>query len=105
MGFYVATKGAVKLHVGMNHKGNLPEFVTITDGKKHDVTAGRRIDFPKHSIVAMDRGYTDYEWFKQLSEKDIYFVTRLKKNAQFRVVERREVNRDTGLTSDCQFAP
>lgn len=94
------TKGAVKLHVGMNHKGNLPEFVTITDGKKHDVTAGRRIDFPKHSIIALDRGYTDYEWFKQLSEKEIYFVTRLKKNAQFSVVERREVNRDTGLTSD-----
>jgi len=48
----------------------------------------------------MDRGYTDYEWFKQLSEKDIYFVTRLKKNSQFRVVERRVVNRDAELTSD-----
>jgi len=65
----------------MNHKGNLPEFVTITDGKKHDVSVGKKLDFPKGSIIAMDRGYTDYEWFKQLSEKDIYFVTRWKSNA------------------------
>jgi len=49
-------KGANKLHVGMNHKGHLPEFVTITDGKRHDVTEGRRIDFPPGSIVAVDRG-------------------------------------------------
>jgi len=94
------TKGAVKLHVGMNHKGNLPEFVTITDGKKHDVNVGRKLDFPKGSIIAMDRGYTDYEWFKQLSEKDIYFVTRLKSNAKYRVIERRPVDKSSGLTSD-----
>jgi len=31
------TKAAVKLHGGMNHKGDLPEFVTITDGKRHEV--------------------------------------------------------------------
>jgi putative transposase len=94
------TKGAIKLHVGMNHKGNLPEFVTVTDGKHHDVTEGRRLDFPKGSIVAIDRGYTDYEWYKQLSDKGIFFVSRLKSNAAARVIERRAVDRCTGLTSD-----
>lgn len=93
-------KGAIKLHVGMSHKGNLPEFVTITDGKPHDVTEGRRIDFPKGSIIAMDRGYTDYEWYKQLSIKGIFFVSRLKSNAAFKVNERREIDRSSGLTSD-----
>jgi len=48
----------------------------------------------------MDRGYTDYKWYKELSDKGIYFVTRLKKNASIRVLERREVDRSTGLTSD-----
>ena len=94
------TKGAVKLHVGMNHKGNLPEFVTITDGKTHDVSAGRKIDFPKGSIIAMDRGYTDYKWFEELSEKGIFFVTRLKSNAKYRVVERRAVDNRLGVTTD-----
>ena len=93
-------KGAIKLHVGMNHKGHLPEFVTITDGKRHDVTQGRRIDFPPGSIVAVDRGYTDYKWYKQLSDKGIFFVSRMKSNAKVAVVERREVDRSTGLTSD-----
>jgi len=94
------TKGAIKLHVGMNHHGNLPEFVTITEGDRHEVNEGRGLDFPKGSIVAVDRGYTDYEWYKQLSDKGIFFVCRLKSNATARVVERREVDRSTGLTSD-----
>ena len=62
------TKGAIKLHVGLNHDGYLPEFVTITEGNCADVTAGRRVDFPKGSIVAIDRGYNDYQWYKQLND-------------------------------------
>ena len=49
------TKGAVKLHVGLNHAGYLPEFVTITEGKTHDVMVGRTLNFPKGSIVAIDK--------------------------------------------------
>ena len=94
------TKGAVKLHVGLNHAGYLPEFVTLTEGKKHDVTIGRILKFPKGSIVAIDKGYNDYAWYKQLTEKEISFVTRLKTHAKFRVVCRRDVLRNKGLTSD-----
>ena len=94
------TKGAIKLHVGLNHAGYLPEFVTITEGKVHDVTIGRMLQFPTGSIVVMDRGYNDYSWYKQLTEKGIFFVTRLKTNARYRVVKRRSVRADSGLTSD-----
>lgn len=94
------TKGAIKLHVAMNHSGNIPEFVTVSDGKQHDVSEGRKIDFPKGSIVAVDRGYTDYRWYKQLSDKGIFFVSRLKKNASVSITKRRKVDRSTGLTSD-----
>lgn len=95
-----ATKGAVKLHVGLNHAGYLPEFVIVTDGKDHDVTVGRTLNFPKGSIVAVDRGYNDYTWYSQLNEKGIFFVTRLKTNAKYRPVSRRRVLKDQGLTSD-----
>lgn len=94
------TKGAVKLHVGLNHDGYLPEFVSITEGKDHDVTAGRLLQFPKGSIVAMDRGYNDYGWFNQLTDKGIYFVTRMKRNARYRVLDRRAVSKKKGLVCD-----
>ena len=63
------TKGAIKLHVGLNHAGYLPEFVTITEGKQHDVTVGRMLNFPKGSIVAIDKARWQVElffkWLKQ----------------------------------------
>ena len=61
-----ATKGAVKLPVGLDHKGLLPAFVAITDGKAHDITAARALSLPKGSIVVMDRGYNDYAWYNQI---------------------------------------
>jgi len=94
------TKGAIKLHIGLNHEGYLPEFVTVTEGKTGDVTIGRTLKFPKGSMVAIDRGYNDYGWYNQLTEKGIFFVTRLKSNAKTRVVCRRSVLADKGLTSD-----
>ena len=94
------TKGAIKLHVGLNHAGYLPEFVTVTEGKKHDVTVGRTLEFPKGSIVAIDKGYNDYAWYKQLTDKGIYFVTRLKTNAKYRTVSRRPVLKSKGLICD-----
>ncbi len=94
------TKGAIKLHVGLNHGGYLPEFVTVTEGKTAEVTVGRTLSFPKGSIVAVDRAYNDYAWYKQLTEKGIFFVTRLKSHAIFRVVERRSVLAVKGLTCD-----
>lgn len=94
------TKGAIKLHVGLNHSGYLPEFISISDGKTHDVTAGRKLDFPAGSIIAMDKGYNDYAWYKQLNDKAICFVTRLKSNARYRVLKRDPVNSNQAITSD-----
>ena len=94
------TKAAVKLHVGLNHAGYLPEFVAITEGKKHDVKVGRMFNFPKGSIVAIDKGYNDYAWYKRLTDKGIFFVTRLKTNAKYRVTDRRSVAKESGLTCD-----
>ena len=95
-----STKGAIKLHVGLNHDGYLPEFVTITEGKTSDVEMVRTLTFPSGSIVVVDRGYNDYDWYNQLTEKDVFFVTRLKANAQYRVINRQPVLKNKGLTSD-----
>jgi len=94
------SKGAVKLHVGLDHEGLLPAFMTITDGKSHDITTARSLQLPRGSIVVMDRGYNDYAWYNQLNSKGVFFVTRLRKNARYRVTERRGVIKSKGLTSD-----
>ena len=95
-----ATKGAIKLHIGLNNESYLPEFVTLTEGKKHDATVGRTLKFPKGSIIAVDKGYNDYQWYKQLTDKEIFFVTRLKSNATYRVIDAWPVLKNKGLTCD-----
>lgn len=94
------TKSAIKVHTLMNHSGYLPAFVSITDGKKHESKVASTIKLPKGSIVAEDRAYTDYAWFAQLQQNGIFFVTRQKTNAVYKVIERRIVNKKQGLCSD-----
>jgi len=94
------TKSAVKIHTLLDHSGYLPAFVSITDGKIHESKVAKSINLAKGSIVVEDRAYTDYRWFGQLQEKGIYFVTRQKTNATYRVTERRQVNKKQGLCSD-----
>jgi hypothetical protein len=76
------TKGAIKMHCLYDHSGALPSFVTITDGKKHDVTVAKEVGFPlsPDSIVSIDRAYIDYKWLNSLDQKRVWFVTRAKSN-------------------------
>jgi hypothetical protein len=94
------TKGAVKLHLLLDHDGYLPSFAVITDGKTSDIKAARRLKFEQGTVVVMDRGYIDYEWFIQLTLQGVYFVTRLKDNASFEVVENRKVPAATSILKD-----
>jgi hypothetical protein len=83
------TKGAVKLHLLLDHDGYFPTYAYISNGKKHDVTIARKVPLPPGSIVTMDRGYNDYKLFASWTENGIYFVTRMKDNADYTVVEER----------------
>jgi putative transposase len=97
---YALGKAAMKLHVSLDHQGHLPSFAAVTVGKTSDIEIGRTLKFSKGSIVVFDKGYTDYQWFKNLDNQGIFFVTRIRKNALWHVTMRREVNRSTGVTSD-----
>ena len=93
-------KGAVKIHAGLDHRGLIPCFAAVTDGKRHDVTVARAMDFPSASIIVVDRAYTDYAWFNALNQKGVFFVIRQRRNADYRVVARRETPAGKGLTCD-----
>lgn len=81
------TKGAVKLHLLLDHDGYFPTYAYISNGKKHDVTVARKVPLPPGSIVTMDRGYNDYKLFASWTQNGIYFVTRMKENADYTIVE------------------
>ena len=74
-----AQKGAVKLHAVLDHDGLIPAFIDLTNGKTHEVNIGRTIKLPKGSILTMDRGYIDFQWFDDLNRQGVFFVTRAKK--------------------------
>jgi IS4 transposase len=88
---YRRTKGAVKLHLLLDHQGLLPSFAVVTEGRVHESRVARTLRFDPGTIVVFDRGYTDYAWFSALDADSVYFVTRMKDNADYGVVERRPV--------------
>jgi Domain of unknown function (DUF4372)/Transposase DDE domain len=85
------TKGAVKLHLLLDHDGYLPCYAVITDGKKSDIRVARTMRFAPGTVLVMDRGYNDYDWFYELTGQSVFFVTRMKDNAVYDVVEQREL--------------
>jgi len=95
------TKGAIKLHTKLNHSGNIPDFLVITDGKCSDIRAAKTyFDFLPDSIVVMDRGYIDFKWLYSLHQKGVFFVTRAKDNMVYEVTGQHEFTEGTGVISD-----
>ena len=97
---YRQTKGAVKLHLLLDHEGYLPVFACITTGKIHEVRIAQTLSFPAGSIVAVDRGYLDYELFWSWTQGGVFFVTRQKDNADYRVIEERAVPQNRHILSE-----
>lgn len=80
-------KGAVKLHAVLDYDTGLPNYVAITDGKKHDVKVAKDTVFPRDSVLVVDRAYVDYEWLYNLDSNGVFFVSRLKTNADIQIME------------------
>ena len=88
---YRRTKGAVKLHLLLDHDGYLPCYAVITEGRRHEITVARTLRFAPGTILVMDRGYMDFAWFGELTRQGVFFVTRLKANAVYAVLGTRAV--------------
>ncbi len=99
---YRKSKGAAKLHIGLDADGYLPAFVDLTEGKEHEINMARELELPRGSYVVFDRGYTDYTWYQELCEEDIRFVTRLKSNAVTIPGSKRRGRKSPGVLLDQQ---
>ena len=93
-------KGGVKAHVLLDHDDYLPAYVLLTEAKRSDVKLAVSFRLNPGSIVAMDRGYIDYALFGRWSLAGVFFVTRLKDNAAFEVVEECEIPQYRNIRAD-----
>ncbi len=94
---YKSTKGAAKLHVGLDHDGYLPAFVSLTDGQTSDLAEARKLRWPRGSMVVCDKGYTDFAWYQALIDQGVFFVTRARDNACFEVLSQAKPGHDNVL--------
>ena len=94
------TKGAIKLHLLLDHDGYLPSFAVVTEGKTSEIQVARTLRFDPGTILAIDRGYNDFEWFLDLTQEGVFFVTRMKSNTVYTVVEECEVPANGNVLKD-----
>ena len=94
------TKGAIKLHLLLDHDGYLPSFAVITEGNVSDIKVARQFHFDPGTIVVDDRGYNDYTLFGRWTAQSVYFVTRMKDNALYEVVGEKEVPQNRNVLKD-----
>jgi hypothetical protein len=94
------TKGAIKLHLLLDHDGYLPSFAVVTEGKQSELKVARTLPFEPGTILAIDRGYIDYEWFAKLTREGVYFVTRMKQNAVYQVKAEFQVPQNRNVLKD-----
>lgn len=96
-------KGAIKLHMGLDADGYLPAFMDMTNGKVHEINWAKTLNLPKGSFAVFDKGFTDYDWYSSLMTNGIFFVTRLKKNADIEFLAKRAGRKSKGVDNDQQI--
>ena len=101
---YTRRKGALKLHTLLGNSTDIPELVTITDGKTGDVTAAKMAELTKRlergSIVVFDRAYMDYAWWYQMHEAGLFFVSRIKKNTNIQLLGQHATVTERDVVAD-----
>jgi len=97
---YTRAKGAIKLHLLLDHDGYLPTFALVTEGCVADVRFAQLLTLPKDSILVMDMGYNDFSMFGRWTRRGVFFVTRMKSGTLYSVVESRPVPTGRNILSD-----
>lgn len=92
-------KGAVKLHLTLDHAGYLPEAMVITTGRYSELTIARQRSYGRGTILVMDRGFVHFGWFAELSQNGVIFITRAKKEMRYEVEQHRPIV-GKGVVSD-----
>jgi hypothetical protein len=94
------TKGAIKLHLLLDQDSYLPSFAAVTEGKRSEIKVARTPRFDPGTIPTIDRGCIDHEWFRELTQEEVCFATRMKEKAVYEVKEELQVPRNSNVVRD-----
>jgi hypothetical protein len=98
---YRRKKGGIKLHVMLDGETKIAEQVHMSNAVVHDMKGIKgKIDFQKGHIYVYDRGYVCYEYLHEIQGKQAFFVTRLKSNAQIKVIKTNRCAKTSGIRKD-----
>ena len=95
---YSRQKGALKLHFTLDHAGYLPSAMVITTGNYSELIVARRQRWEAGTVLLFDRGFIDFSWFQRLSQQGVWFITRVKSDMRYEVVESRKIENGTDET-------
>jgi hypothetical protein len=94
------TKSGIKIHIMFDDRLSVPIHAIMTKAKDHDVKIAKRFNIEKNQIYVFDRGYNDYNYFYEIHKNKAFFITRLKKNAKFRVLKKKLTGNKYGVISE-----
>ena len=97
-------KGAIKLHTLLDLHGSIPTMIFITHGKFNDVKILDNLLIEPGAIYIMDRGYLDFARLHKIHQSSAFFLTRAKKNFNFKRLYSHDVDKDTGIQCDQTIA-
>jgi hypothetical protein len=93
-------QGAIKLHTLLHLRGNIPEFIHVSDGKLGDVNVLDLLMPQPGAFYLMDRGYLDFSRLYSLKQAAAFFVTRAKRGFCFKRRYSHPVDKSTGVLCD-----
>ena len=111
---YGKTKGAIKIHPLLNLKTQIPEFMVMSQGRKHDLKTFKENKYSiisklqdssknSNSILVFDRAYVDYPLFNELNDNGIIFVSRAKKSFAYKILGQHQSERIKGSVLNDQL--
>ena len=92
-------KGGMKVHTVMKYHVGVPMVVQLTSAAKHDHYLLKEVHLPKDSTLAIDRGYIDIAQFQRLTEEGVCYVTKMKKNLKYEVLDSITYSNPQGLVT------
>lgn len=97
---YRTKKGGIKLHVLLDNADLMPDFIHFSEARMNDCKALSKLNLKPGSIIVMDRAYNDFEQYGEWTIQGVWFVTRMKSNTCFRIIEKRIPPANRHIVSD-----
>jgi hypothetical protein len=92
-------KGGIKVHSVIYANEGVPCDVRFTSAATNDSFMLAPSYYQKNAIIALDRAYINYAKFEELTDRDVVYVTKMKKNLTYEIlVDRMEQNEEGLMT-------